>query len=165
VGGKIFLEYGLALVSIAWLRAAVATALIGPSLQPWRLPAARTTLAWCVWLAHWFLISALWVVAAVPRYQIDFLHLMFMGAFTLLILAVGTRVVLSHGGHPLAEEKKSWPIRIGLATGLIALLARLGAPFAPNSYFAHLAWAALLWMCGILFWGIYVIGRIRKITA
>jgi hypothetical protein len=158
----IFLEYRLALVSLAWLRAVVATALIAASVQPWRLPAARTTLASCVWIAHWFLISALWVVAAVPRYQIDFLHLMFMGAFTLLILAVGTRVVLSHGGHPLAEENKSWPIRIGLTTGLIAMLARLGAPFAPNSYFAHLAWAALLWICGIVFWGVYVIGRIKK---
>jgi uncharacterized protein involved in response to NO len=66
----------------------------------------------------------LWIVAAVPKYRIDFLHIMFMGTFTLLILAVGTRVVLSHGGHALKEEKKSWPIRVGLIAGLIALVAR-----------------------------------------
>jgi uncharacterized protein involved in response to NO len=113
-------------------------------------------------MAHWFLIAALWIVAGVPKYRIDFLHIMFMGAFTLLILAVSTRVVLSHGGHALAEEQKSWPLRIGLTTGLIALLARLGAPFASATYFSHLAWAALFWICGILVWGVYLIRRIRQ---
>jgi hypothetical protein len=74
----------------------------------------------------------------------------------LLILAVGTRVSLSHGGYNLALEQRSWPIRIGLITGLIAMLARIGAPFAGFTYFDHLAWAGLLWIAGILFWGVYV---------
>jgi uncharacterized protein involved in response to NO len=158
---SVLIEYGFGAPNGAWLRAAVATALVFFSMRPLKLPVARTTLAWCVWIAHWLLIAALWIAAAVPKYRIDFLHIMFMGAFTLLILAVGTRVVLSHGGHQLAEEKKSWPLRIALTTGLIALLARLGAPFAPNSYFGHLAWAGLFWICGMLFWGFYLIRRIR----
>jgi uncharacterized protein involved in response to NO len=158
---SVLIEYGFGAPNGAWLRAAVATALVAFSIRLWKFPVARTTLAWCVWIAHWFLIAALWIVAAVPKYRIDFLHIMFMGAFTLLILAVGTRVVLSHGGHALTEEKKSWPLRIALTTGLIALLARLGAPFAPNSYFDHLAWAGLFWICGMLFWGFYLIRRIR----
>jgi uncharacterized protein involved in response to NO len=112
-------------------------------------------------LAHWLLVAGLWIAAVAPKYRIDFLHVMFMGGFTLMILAVGTRVVLSHGNYPLAEERKSWPLRIGLITGLIAMLARLAAPFVPNSYFSHLAWAALFWMCGIIFWGIYLYRRIR----
>src|SRR5207244_4861281 len=31
-----------------------------------------------------------------------------------VILAVGTRVTLSHGGHGLAKERASWPLRIGI---------------------------------------------------
>jgi hypothetical protein len=51
---------------------------------------------------------------------------------------------------------------IGLTTGLIAMLARLGAPFAPNSYFSHLAWAALFWIFGMICWGVYLAMRVRS---
>ena len=154
-------EYGFGMNMMAFVRAAVVSFVILYTVQPWRLPAVRTTLAWCVWLAHWFVILAVWLVAALPRYRIDFLHVLFIGGFTLLIFAIGTRVTLSHGGHGLAQEQRSWPLRIGLATGLIALLARIGAPFAAFMYFAHLAWAALFWIGGMLFWGFYLVKLLR----
>ena len=84
-----------------------------------------------------------------------------MGALTLLVLAVGTRVVLSHGGHPLAEETRSWPLRLGLVTGFVAILARVAAGFLPSTYFTHLAWAAVFWIGGVVFWGIFLLRRIR----
>jgi hypothetical protein len=154
-------EYGFGMNMMAFVRAAVVSFVILYTVQPWRLPAVRTTLAWCVWLAHWFVILAVWLVAAQPRYRIDFLHVLFIGGFTLLILAIGTRVTLSHGGHGLGQEQRSWPLRIGLATGLIAMLARLGAPFAGFTYFAHLAWAAFFWIGGMLFWGFYLVKLLR----
>src|SRR5215468_478889 len=150
-------EYRLNIGIMAFVRATVVTVVILSTVQPWRLPSVRTTLAWCVWIAHWLVILSLWLVAAVPRYRIDFLHILFIGGFTLLILAVGTRVTLSHGGHSLALERSSWPLRIGLTTGLVAMLARIGAPFAPFSYFEHLAFAGLLWIGGMLFWGFYLL--------
>jgi hypothetical protein len=61
----------------------------------------------------------------------------------------------------LAVERGSWPLRIGLATGLTAMLARVGAPFSPNSYFDHLSWAGLLWLTGMLFWGSQLFRLIR----
>jgi len=155
-------EYGFGISSMAFVRAAATTVVILSTLQPWRLPAVRTTLSWCVWCAHWFVILAVWIVAIVPRYRIDFLHILFIGGFTLLILAVGTRVTLSHGGYGLAMEKRSWPLRIGVSTGLVAMLARIGAPFAGFTYFAHLAWAAILWITGMLVWGLHVIRLIRS---
>ena len=159
---SVIVEYGLKLPGLAWLRAGVATLVILMNLRPWRTPVTRTTLAWCVWTAHWLLIASLWLVAALPKYRIDFLHVMFIGGFTLLILAVGTRVVLSHGGHALSEENRSWPLRIGLVTGIIAMLARAGAPFSPDSYFSHLAWAAVFWIPGMGIWGYYLIRRIVR---
>lgn len=159
---SVIVEYGWKAPVWGWLRASIGTALILVNIRPWQRPAMRTTLAWCVWTAHWLLIAALWLAVIVPKYRIDFLHVMFIGGFTLMILAVGTRVVLSHGGHALVEEKRSWPLRIGLTTGIIAMFARLGAPFVPASYFSHLAWAAVLWIGGIMIWGTYLLRRIRS---
>src|SRR5262249_56745584 len=139
----------------AFCQAAAAIAVILFAVQPWRVPLTRTTLAWCVWFANWFVILAVWVVAIEPKYRVDFLHVLFIGGFTLLIFAIGTRVTLSHGGYSLALERRSWPLRVGLSAGLVAMLARIGAPFAPFSYFEHLALARLVLIAGVLFWGFY----------
>ncbi len=155
-------EYGFGVAWMAVLRAAVITAVILRTLHLWRLPLIRTTLSWCVWLAHWLIAASVWLVALAPRYRVDFLHVLFVGGFSLLILAVGTRVTLSHGGHDLGQERRSWPLRIGLTLGLTAMLARIGAPFAQASYFEHLALAAMLWMGGMICWGSYIVGMTRR---
>jgi uncharacterized protein involved in response to NO len=146
-------EYGLDLEWMALVRAVVVTAIVIPTLQLWRTPAVKTTVSWTVWIAFWVIVIGVWHVAFAPRYRVDFLHMLFVGGFSLLILAVATRVTLSHGAKDLALERRSWPLRIGLTLGLIAMLARIGAPFATASYFEHLAFAALLWMAGVLCWG------------
>ena len=147
---------------MSFVRAFVATAVIASTVEPWRFPIARTTLSWCVWTANLLLIIGLWLVAFLPMYRVDLMHVMFIGGFTLLILAVGMRVTLSHGGHGLVTEKKNWPLRIALISGTIAMLARAGAPFAPASYSQHLVWAALLWMLGLAIWGWRLVRLIAK---
>jgi uncharacterized protein involved in response to NO len=158
---SVIFEYAVTLPALAWFRAGIVTTLVMVTIRPYRRPLSDTTLAFCVWTAFWLLVGGSWLVVIVPKFRIDFMHILFMGGFTLLVLAVGTRVVLSHGAHSLSEEHRSWPLRIGLTTGLVALLARLGAPFVPGSYFSHLAWAAVLWMIGILIWGRFLVRRIR----
>jgi uncharacterized protein involved in response to NO len=164
---SVLVEYGWAhplADLVLWARAAIATVVVGVNVQPWRLPETRTTLAWCVWMAHWFLIVGLWLVAIFPNRHIDFLHVLFMGAFTLLILAVGTRVVLSHGGYALTEERRSWPLRIGVVASLIGMSARLSVIIASTQslYFMHLAWAGVLWIVGMGLWGTYLARRIWR---
>jgi len=153
-------EYGFDVAWMAYLRAAIVSTMVVGSLQLWRRPAVRTTLSWTIWTANWIIAAGVWIVAAAPGYRADFLHLLFVGGFSLLILAVGTRVTLSHGGHDLKAEQRSWPLRIGLTLGLIATLARIGAPFASATYFNHLMWAGLLWMAGMICWGGYIIATI-----
>ncbi|HVQ32175.1 MAG TPA: NnrS family protein [Vicinamibacteria bacterium] len=150
-------EYGSDLPELAYLRAAIGSAVLLVTVTPWRAPAARTTLSWCVWTASWLVILALWLAAIVPSHRVDFLHVLFMGGFTLLILAVGTRVTLSHGGHGLAAEQRSWPLRIGMATGLVAVVTRVGAGFAQESFFEYLAWAAAFWIAGVAIWGLQLV--------
>ncbi len=146
-------EYGFGWEWMTFVRAAAATIVIAVTLMPWKLPVVRTTLAWCVWTANLLLLIGLWLVAFLPVYRIDMLHVMFIGGFTLLIFGVGMRVSLSHGGHGLSSEKKNWPLRIGLTCGAIAMLARAGAPFAPASYPMHLMLAGILWMVALAIWG------------
>lgn len=164
---SVFVEYGsthpLAEL-LPWFRAVTVTALVAVNVQPWRAPVTQTTLAWCVWIAHWFLVGGLWLIALFRSHHIDYLHVLFMGAFTLLILAVGTRVVLSHGGYALTEERRSWPLRIAIAATLIGMSARLSVIASPTEsfYFTHLAWAGVLWIMGIGLWGLYLTRRIRR---
>jgi uncharacterized protein involved in response to NO len=114
-----------------------------------------------VWTGVWLVIAGSWLAAAAPAYRVDFLHVLFMGGFTLLILAVATRVTLSHGGHSLEAERRSWPLRVGLASGLLALITRVGATFAPDAFFQHLALAAMMWIAGLAFWGVALVRLIR----
>jgi uncharacterized protein involved in response to NO len=158
--GSLVAEYGFDIGWMAYVRAAAVSAAILSPLQLWRAPAVKTTLSWTVWIAHWVIAIGVWIVAAAPKYRADFLHLLFVGGFSLLILAIGTRVTLSHGGHDPVAEQRSWPLRIGLTLGLIATLARIGAPFASATYFDHLMWAGLLWIVGMICWGGYVIATI-----
>jgi uncharacterized protein involved in response to NO len=60
-------EYGFGFSTLAFLRAITATAVILSTVQPWRRPSMRTTLAWCVWIAHWLVIVSLWLAAIAPR--------------------------------------------------------------------------------------------------
>lgn len=157
-------EYGLDVAWVAYVRAAVVSSAVVITLQLWRRPVIRTTLSWTVWIAHWVIAIGVWIVAAAPPYRVDFLHVLFVGGFSLLILAIGTRVTLSHGGHNLSAEQRSWPLRLGLTLALIAMLARVGAPFSSRTYFDHLMWAALLWMAGVSCWGGYIVARLRAPT-
>jgi len=147
-------EYGFEVAGMATVRAAIVSVTVLATMRVWQRPIVRSTLSWCVWTASWLTIAGVWLVAAAPRYRADFLHVLFIGGFTVMILAVGTRVVLSHGGHGSTSEQRSWPLRLGMTLGLIAMVARLGAPFAPRSFFEHLALAALFWLAAMLVWSI-----------
>jgi uncharacterized protein involved in response to NO len=159
---SIILEHVLRLEWMNYVRVVAATLVLAITLQPWRTPLAKTTLAWCVWTSNLLTIAGLWLAAAIPTYRVDMLHVLFIGGFTLLILAVGMRVTLSHGGHGLEPERKNWPLRFGLILGTIALLARAGAPFDPASYGRHLDYAAFALMAALAIWGWRIVKLLRR---
>ena len=154
-------EYGFGMFFMAFARAAVATVVIMSTIQPWRPPSVRTTLAWCVWAAHWLVILAVWLVAIAPRFRVDFLHVLFIGGFSLLILAVGTRVTLSHGGTVWRRNGPRGRCESAWALDLSPCWLESARLFPAITYFEHLAWAGLLWIAGMLFWGFYLVRLIR----
>lgn len=142
----------------AWLRAGGAAAMIFWVWKVWRTPAHRTLAAWAMWSAGWLVALGLLAAAALPRYAIAGLHLTFIGGYGLLTLAIATRVVVSHGRHPLADEGRlasRWAL--GLLAG--ALVLRLAAEAAGSGFLHALAASAALWIAAWIAWGFPMVTR------
>ena len=145
----------------AWLRVVPATVMGLLVWKLFRLPGRRDTLSWSIWSAGWFVLLGLWTAAVAPTRAILGYHLVFLGGFGLLILGIATRVVVTHGAHPAEHEKKV--LRRGvLVVVVLALLARIGAEFAPATLNLHYALSALLWIGAWMWWAFGAVPRIRR---
>ncbi|HSN91138.1 MAG TPA: NnrS family protein [Anaeromyxobacteraceae bacterium] len=138
------------------LRALVATLVLVLAARIDRPPSAPGLHRRLAWLAAWLVPAGFWLAALLPRLRTAALHVVFVGGFAQLALAVAAHVVLSHGGRP--ERLAGSPAALRAMAALLALafagrilagldLARIpewlgvaGAAFAG----AVLAWAALV---------------------
>ncbi len=144
-----------------WLRALAALASTQLAWKLWRLPGRRDRLSWTIWSAGWcvaigFAAAALW-----PLHRIEAWHVAFVGGYALLTLGIGTRVVVSHGGHAGSEERVllSGP---ALASLVLALLVRaLGPVFDPARLTLHHAVAAALAVGAFSLWLLGAWPRVR----
>lgn len=100
------------------------------------------------------MIAAYLGLALLPQYRLAFLHIVFIGGYTLLTLMVATRVVLAHGGHSLDREVSS--------PALIATLILL-ATAAILRAFSLLPWAAACWLLAVIIWA-WSIGRFLHLS-
>jgi len=145
----------------AWLRALAATAMIVLVWKLVRLPGRRDAPAFAMWSSGWLLLAGLWVAALAPAFTLGALHLVFIGGFALLTLGIGTRVLVSHGRHPLADERRvlsPWVVAIVLTT----LLARLAAEAVPGQAVPLLGLSGTLWVVGWLVWAWRAVPRIAR---
>jgi uncharacterized protein involved in response to NO len=137
----------------AWLRACAATVML---LWVWklvRLPGKRDLPAFALWSSGWLLLIGLWMVALLPQWTLAGLHVAFIGGYSLLTLAIATRVVVAHGRHPLDDERR---VLSPLAFGLLfaALVVRVGAEMAPAHATAFLAASGTLWAAAWVLWAL-----------
>lgn len=123
-------------------------------------PKAGTVLGYMIWCSVWCLLLGLWLPIVIPAYAIHGAHVYFIGGVSLMILSVSTRVVLAHGGHGLALEKRSPFLWITLALLMLAVLTRVVAPLVSVGYARHLAYAAFFWILAIFFWSIVFLPKI-----
>lgn len=134
------------------LVAAAAIALGVRAAQPLGKPGLHRIL---VRIALWLVPLGLLLSAIVPDYRVPALHVTFIGGFGLMAFAVATHVILGH--LDLTRASESWPaavIALGLGMAL-AMAARLAADMS-ETYFAHLGWAAGVWIVGSLVWLGYI---------
>ena len=140
----------------AFGRAVFASLMLGLGWKIWRRPGRRTFPAVVLWSSGWLIGAGLWAAALLPAHEVAALHVVLLGGFATLTLAIASRVVVTHGGHgPDGEARLVTPARAALLA--VALLARLAAEADPAHGPAWLAAAATAW---ILAWaGWYVAAR------
>ena len=141
----------------AVLRALAALASTQLAWKLWRLPGRRNRLSWAIWSAGWCVALGFTAAALLPLQRVEAWHVAFVGGYALLTLGIATRVVVSHGGHPPADEAR---VLNGTALGSLALAALVrvfGPAFDPaRATLEHLlaagfgtlafaAWLAAAW--------------------
>jgi uncharacterized protein involved in response to NO len=135
----------------ALLRAAIVALCLTAGAGAWRPPGKPGLHRRLVWVAVWLMPVGLAVSGLWPSYRVPALHILFIGGFSLLAFSVATHVALSHLNlEQLATGRPPAVTALG-ATFLCALLARVAAD-ASETYFAHLGWAAGMWLAGSAIW-------------
>jgi len=142
-------------VAAAWVRAGVATVLLLLVWKLFRLPGKRDASGFAMWGSGWLVLAGLWAAALDPGRGIAAYHLVFVGGYGLLTLGIATRVVVTHGGYPLAQERRL--LHPLAALGVVAALAaRLAAEFEvgrdSRAYVVLLGVSGAAWTLAWLWW-------------
>lgn len=118
-----FLE---ARVSAQWAwgtRAAITFALVVSALGGLRLPSAPGLHRWMLWVSGWMIPVGYASMALFPAQRLAGLHLVFIGGFSLMVIAVSYHVVLAHGGHSRLLNGRPWQLT---AVGILVAIALIG---------------------------------------
>jgi uncharacterized protein involved in response to NO len=156
------LDFAGLIPAAAWCRALAALASTQLAWKLWRLPGRRDRLSWAIWTAGWCLALGFTAAAVWPLHRVEAWHVAFAGGYALLTLGIGTRVVVSHGGHAMTEERVvlSWWAVAALAVA--TLLRALGPVFDPERTTLHQAVAAGLAALALVGWFGAAWPRIRR---
>ena len=98
------------------------------------------------------------IVALAPEYRRAGLHVIFIGCFALLVFAVSTHVVLSHGARPEQLHGRPWQLVVTAGLLAVALCARVLADVDPARTAMWIAIAGSFFLCATIFWGALVSG-------
>jgi uncharacterized protein involved in response to NO len=132
---------------------AVAVTIMG--LWVWKLTRLprRDAPGFALWGAGWMVMAGTWVAVLTPGHVVAGLHIAFLGGFAVLTMGIGTRVLVSHGKHPLAIERRALdPWVLALLLGAIVL--RVIAEARPERATPWLAGSATLWILAWLGWAL-----------
>jgi uncharacterized protein involved in response to NO len=135
----------------AWLRAAVGLIMVTLVWKLYRGPGLAGAPARALWLSGWMVALGLVLAAAFPKHATAMLHVVFIGGFGLLTIGIATRVVVSHGRHPLDLERAALAPGVVAAFGL-ALAARLAAELDPARAAGWLAVSGIAWWLAWIGW-------------
>ncbi len=116
-----------------------------------------------IWISSWMITIGLWGAALWNDYRIVWLHVAFIGGFSLMTFAVASMVIMSHAGEGHRLQKPLWifwMIGLGLAA---VVFQRAAVVIFPDRYFQLLGVAAVIWMAVGLSWLIFILPYIFKI--
>ena len=146
------LEFAGLATAAAVLRAVAAIASTQLAWKLWRLPGRRDRLSWAIWSAGWCVALGFTAAALLPLHRVEAWHVAFVGGYALLTLGIGTRVVVSHGGHPMGDEShvlSGWALGALAAAGLVRVF---GPALDPGHVTMHHFAAATLGCVAFATW-------------
>jgi uncharacterized protein involved in response to NO len=142
-----------------WLRVAAIAFYISRQL-PLK---GRTFLADCLRIGILLILTGFIVIALVPIYRVNALHIIFITGFNLIAFTVAIRVVFGHSGNLPLLQKRLWFFILTIAFLFLAMISRFTADLAPKVRVMHLIGATICWLVGTLIWLARVIPKIRMI--
>ena len=134
------------------LRALVVSALLLIVAKIWRRPRVPGWHRWLVWFSAWCLPLGYAFAALAPAWKQAGLHVVFIGGFGLMALAVGAHVSLAHGGREGAARRNHWPVPLLGGLILLSLTARVLLTLDPSRAQWHMGIAAGAFILGTGFW-------------
>jgi hypothetical protein len=147
-------------IRVAFLvRAAIAAALLLPRL--WRPPTLPGLHRWMLWISAWALPLGNLAVAAFPEYRRIGLHVVFIGCFALMALAISLHVALAHGGQVRRLSESPVALRAMGALLAVALVLRLLVDLAPAEVRLWIGAAAGAFLTATICWLLLVAPSLR----
>jgi uncharacterized protein involved in response to NO len=120
----------------------------------------RSFLGACLRIGIWTVPLGIAMELMWPQYRIGALHVVFIGAFSFIVLTVAIRVVFGHSGRQDLLRKRL-PFFITTAVLIfLAALSRYIADASPPARTVHLVAAAGCWLAAALIWLVRVIPKV-----
>lgn len=108
-------------------------------------------------------LAGLLMSVVYPAMAVHWMHLTYIGGFSLMTLTVASRVTLAHGSYDLSFEARSRAIWICGILILVSALTRVLAPFVGAGYFSHLMYAAAIWVLAVFIWSsVFLVKMVRR---
>lgn len=126
-----------------------------------KAPGARGDLALGLRVALLALPLGLVLAGTIPAAYLGLMHVLYMTGFGLITFIVASRVLFGHSGLSSRFTARLLSVRTLVACTLLALALRVGADYLGAGRFDGYAWAAALWIAGVLVWACATLPRVR----
>jgi uncharacterized protein involved in response to NO len=144
------------------LRAAVTLLALALGAGAWRFPTEPGSNRRMIWLGAWMLPLGYTLAAVWPQYRIAALHVVFIGGFALMALAVSTQVTLGHGGAAERLRGRPWQVTAIGVLMAIALGFRWAMELDRTRFFFWMGLASAVFLAATTVWAVLLLPYFAK---
>lgn len=144
------------------LRAGLVLVVLLAGARIYRTPRVPGWHRWLVWISAWMIPLGFGLAAAgFPAHKQAGLHVVFVGGFALMALAVGLHVTLAHGGYTALVRGRLWQVPALGVLLLGALAARGLMSLDPTHLWTWMGIASAGFLLSTVVWLSLVLPRLR----
>jgi uncharacterized protein involved in response to NO len=149
-------------ISVAYaLRSFLCLGMVMLSMQLTMLPSQPGLHRWLLWLSAWMLPIGYAVMAAFPQHRTAGEHVLFIGGFASMIIAISAHVVLSHGGYRELLGGRPWQLAGAGLLIAVALVFRFLVSLDPERLRLWVGLAATSFLGAAALWMHLFVPRLR----